>query len=88
MSDDHYASRRLHYLEVELRKLNAHLGRDGKVYDRNGREVSVWEESGGFGCQPTEEMLRADSQRREEALRQLRKRSTVIELPYFGPIPC
>jgi hypothetical protein len=83
-----YAEERLAHLEAELRQIGARLQPDGKIYDRDGREVYVWEDGAGFGCWPTEEMLRSQGEAREQQLRTLRKKYRVIELPYFGPPAC
>jgi hypothetical protein len=85
---DHDASTRLSYLEGELRHVSARLGPDGKVYDRDRREVRVWQQSGGSGAWISEEMIRRQIADEEEQLRKLRERFTVIVLPYFGPLPC
>jgi hypothetical protein len=82
------APRRLSYLEYKLREVGARLGENGKVYDRYGREVYVWENGPGFGNPPPEETLRQLTEEREQKLQELRKRYTVIELPYFGGDVC
>ena len=85
---DHYDEARLDRLEWELFKVGARLEPDGKLHDRNGREVYVWEEGRGYGCRVEEERLRREAEERQQRLRELRKRYTVIELPYFGMPPC
>ncbi len=86
--EEYYASSRLTHLETELRQVDAHLRPDGKIYARDGREVYVYQQSGGYGCHVTEEMYRRDAEEEKVRLQELRKRYTVIELPYFGPLPC
>lgn len=83
-----YASRRLRCLESMLREVGARLGEDGKVHDRDGREVYVWEEGPEGGCHRPESELTQMAEKRAKALRELRKRYTVIELPWFGGMIC
>jgi hypothetical protein len=76
------AEKRLARLEAELRKVGARSRPDGKVYDRTGRLVHVEEDGPGPGAQIDLEPLRREH---EAKVRELRKRFTVIELPYYGP---
>ena len=78
--------RGLEYLEGELKKVGARLGPDGKIYDRNGREVFVWEEKptpGVYGWVEPPQI----AQEREKELCKLRQQYTVVLLPFYGIQP-
>jgi hypothetical protein len=87
LTGGYYDSARLERLEAELKKVGARLGADGKIYDRNGREVYVSEDKPSPGCRMLEESLRALADARQEELRKLRQQYTVVLLPYFGLQP-
>jgi hypothetical protein len=75
-------------LAKQLREVGAHLGSDGKIYDRQGKEIKFWVHSAGPGCQMPQEMLDRQWREDRDRLEELRKTNTVIEIPYDGPAPC
>jgi hypothetical protein len=74
-------------LDAKLRAVGAKFAGDGKMYDRNGKEVYLWSNGPGIGMQIFESELREMQAQRQRALEDARRRYTVIDVGYWGPQP-
>jgi hypothetical protein len=74
-------------IDTSLRAVGAKLAADGKMYDRQGKEIYLWCDGpvGGM-VRSTEELARIHKES-QRALEEARRRYTVVEIPYCGPQP-
>jgi hypothetical protein len=74
-------------LDATLREVGAKFAPDGKMYDRNGKEIYLWSHGPAGGMVRSADDIAKSHEESQRALAEARRRYTVIEVGYWGPQP-